>query len=175
VNFAWSTTAFAAEYGRALGGIVDIVTKSGTNDYHGPIYEYMENNAFNANSILTQPGFDTLRQNQFGGTLGWPVRKDKSFFFINYEGQRRAQSPTYPGLLTANLGAINALKTSFGIAPENLNVLNRQRAAQSATNGYGPWWNGGASHMNEAYPKSWFDRRGLLSLLDTQRRFSPVS
>ena len=53
--------------------------------------------------------------------------------------------------------------------------LSEVRAWQSATNGHGPWWNGGASHMNEAYPKSWFDRLGLLSLLDTQRRFSLVS
>jgi RNA-directed DNA polymerase len=53
--------------------------------------------------------------------------------------------------------------------------LREVRAWQSATNGHGPWWNGGASHMHEAYPKSWFDRLGLLSLLDTQRRFSLVS
>lgn len=53
--------------------------------------------------------------------------------------------------------------------------LDERRAWQSATNGRGPWWNGGASHMNEAYPKSWFDRMGLVSLLDTQRRFSLVS
>ena len=53
--------------------------------------------------------------------------------------------------------------------------LSEARAWQSATNGHGPWWNGGASHMNEAYPKSWFDRMGLVSLLDTQRRFLLVS
>ena len=53
--------------------------------------------------------------------------------------------------------------------------LSEPRVWQSATNGHGPWWNGGASHMNEAYPKSWFDRMGLVSLLDTQRRFSLVS
>jgi len=53
--------------------------------------------------------------------------------------------------------------------------LTELRAWQSATNGHGPWWNGGASHMNAAYPKSWFDRMGLVSLLDTQRRFSSVS
>jgi RNA-directed DNA polymerase len=53
--------------------------------------------------------------------------------------------------------------------------LSERRAWLSATNGHGPWWNGGASHMNEAYPKSWFDRMGLVSLLDTQRRFSLVS
>ena len=53
--------------------------------------------------------------------------------------------------------------------------LSESRAWQSATNGHGPWWNGAASHMNEAYPKSWFDRMGLVSLLDTQRRFSSAS
>ncbi len=52
--------------------------------------------------------------------------------------------------------------------------LSEARAWQSATNGRGPWWNGGASHMN-AFPKSWFDRQGLVSLRDTQRRFSLVS
>jgi RNA-directed DNA polymerase len=53
--------------------------------------------------------------------------------------------------------------------------LSEARAWQSATNEHGPWWNGGASHMNEAYPKSWFDRMGLVSLLDLQRRFSLAS
>lgn len=53
--------------------------------------------------------------------------------------------------------------------------LNESRAWQSATNGHGPWWNGGASHMNAAYPKSWFDRMGLVSLLETQQRFSSAS
>jgi group II intron reverse transcriptase/maturase len=53
--------------------------------------------------------------------------------------------------------------------------IDKVRAWQSATNGRGPWWNGGASHMNQAHPKSWFDQMGLLSLLDTQRRFLCIS
>lgn len=53
--------------------------------------------------------------------------------------------------------------------------LDQERARQSATNGRGPWWNGGASHMNHAFPKSWFDRMGLVSLLDTHQRFQSVS
>jgi outer membrane receptor protein involved in Fe transport len=122
-EFRVVNNSFGAEYGRALGGIVNIVTKSGTNDLHGSVYEYVENNAISAKSILTQPGFDTLRQNQFGGTLGGTLKKDKTFFFVNYEAQRRAQSPTYPTLLVQNLSAINAVKQSFGLAPENLNVL----------------------------------------------------
>ncbi len=122
-EFRVVNNSFGAEYGRALGGIVNIVTKSGTNDTHGSVYEYFMNNKLNARALLTQPGFDTFRQNQFGATLGGPVRKDKTFYFVNYEGQRRAQSPQYPALLVQNLAAINAVKASFGIAPENLNVL----------------------------------------------------
>ena len=53
--------------------------------------------------------------------------------------------------------------------------LTHERAWQSATNGHGPWWNSGSSHMNAAYPKSWFDHQQLISLLDTQRRFSSAS
>jgi len=53
--------------------------------------------------------------------------------------------------------------------------IDRQRAWQSATNGHGPWWNGGASHMNAAYPKSWFDRMGLVSLLETRQRLTSAS
>jgi len=102
---------------------VNIVTKSGTNDLHGSVYDYLQNNATNAKSILTQKGFDILRQNQFGATLGGPLRKNKTFFFLNYEGQRGGQSPTYPALLVTSLPAINALKASYGIAPENLGVL----------------------------------------------------
>src|SRR5262252_6204733 len=101
-EFRVVNNSFAAEYGRALGGIVNIVTKSGTNDIHGSVYEYFMNNKLDATTLLTQPGFDTFRQNQFGATLGGPIKKDKTFFFVNYEGQRRAQSPQYPSLLIGN-------------------------------------------------------------------------
>src|SRR6266481_2953921 len=137
-EFRVVNNGFGAEQGRAMGGIVNIITKSGTNDMHGAAYDYLQNNATNARSILTLPGFNTLRQNQFGATLGGPIQKDKTFFFINYEGQRRAQSPTYPGLLFApidasvaglfpsgftNLQAINAVKQNLGIPAENLSIL----------------------------------------------------
>jgi hypothetical protein len=122
-EFRVVNNSFGAEYGRALGGIVNIVTKSGTNDYHGSIYDYLQNNAIDADSPLALQGFTTLRQNQFGATLGGPIAKDKTFFFANYEGQRRAQSPTYPAVLVENLAAINTVKESFGLDPESLNLL----------------------------------------------------
>jgi hypothetical protein len=123
-EFRVVNNSFGAEYGRALGGIVNIVTKSGGNNFHGSVYEYFQNNALNARSLLQpEPQPNVLRQNQFGATIGGPIQKDKTFFFVNYEGQRRGESPTYPTELVNNIGLINASKTALGIAPENLNIL----------------------------------------------------
>ena len=123
-EFRVVNNSFGAEYGRALGGIVNIVTKSGTNNFHGSVYDYFQNNVLNARSLLQpEPQENVLRQNQFGFTIGGPIRKDKTFFFANYEGQRRGESPTYPSVLVNNIGLINSAKTALGIAPENLNIL----------------------------------------------------
>jgi Carboxypeptidase regulatory-like domain/TonB dependent receptor len=118
-EFRVVNNAFGAEYGRALGGIVNIVTKSGGNELHGSIYDYLQNNATDARSLL-QPAPDqyVLRQNQFGGALGGPIKKDKIFFFTNYEGQRRGESPTYPEVLYQNIGLVDSAKAALGIAPE---------------------------------------------------------
>ena len=123
-EFRVVNNSFGAEYGRALGGIVNIVTKSGTNNMHGSLYEYFQNNSLDARSLLQPaPQPNALRQNQFGATLGGPIKKDKTFFFMNYEGQRRGESPTFPSSLIDNLTLINEAKVALGIAPENLNIL----------------------------------------------------
>src|SRR5262249_36442600 len=123
-EFRVVNNSFGAEYGRALGGIVNIITKTGTTNFPGSVYDYFQNNKLNARSLLQpEPQADTLRQNQFGATLGGPIKKDNTFFFVNYEGQRRGESPTYPGVLLSNIGLINASKAALGIAPENLNIL----------------------------------------------------
>jgi len=122
-EFRVVNNSFGAEYGRALGGIFNIVTKSGGNTLHGSFYEYLQNNSLDADSPLAVKGFTRLQQNQFGTTMGGPLKKDRLFSFANYEGQRRGQSPTYPAVLVDNLDAINTVKTSFGLTPENLNVL----------------------------------------------------
>ena len=123
-EFRVVNNSFGAEYGRALGGIVNVVTKSGTNELHGSVYDYLENDVLNARSLLQpKPAAKTLRQNQFGGTLGGPIRKDQTFFFMNYEGQRRGEAPTYPATLISDLTLINAAKHLMGIAPEDLNAL----------------------------------------------------
>ncbi|PYX37758.1 MAG: hypothetical protein DMG75_06115, partial [Acidobacteria bacterium] len=86
-EFRVVNSSYSTEFGRAVGGIVNIITKSGTNDLHGSLYEYFRNDAMDAKNALAAPGgFNKLRQNQFGGTLGGPIVKDKTFFFGNYEG-----------------------------------------------------------------------------------------
>ena len=122
-EFRVINSEYSTEAGRAVGGIINIITKSGTNQTHGSVYEYFRNDAMDARSILASPGLDKLRQNQFGFTLGGPIRKDKTFYFGNYEGQRRRESPFYNSIILANLPAINRVKTQFyHLAPENLNV-----------------------------------------------------
>jgi len=123
-EFRVINTDYSSEYGRATAGIVNIITKSGTNDWHGTLYEYFRNNNLDAKSILSVPGFNVLRQNQFGAAIGGPVQKDKTFIYANYEGQRRAESPTYNSVVLANIDAINQVKTEvFGLPAENLIVL----------------------------------------------------
>jgi len=118
-EFRVVNNSFGAEYGRAVGGIVNIVTKSGTNNLHGSIYEFFQNNAFDAHSPLQPPPLpDAVRQNQFGGAVGGPLVKDKTFFFVNYEGERSARSPVYPPDLVNNILLIDQAKALMGIAPE---------------------------------------------------------
>ena len=80
---------FQPEYGRNAGAVVNIVTKSGTNRLHGELFEYFRNDALDArNYFNTEPLRSPFHNNQFGGSLGGPIVKDKTFFYMNYEGQR---------------------------------------------------------------------------------------
>ena len=93
-EFRIQTSTFAPEYGRTPGGQVSVVTKSGTNTLHGTVFEYFRNDVLDANNWfadhlgLRKP---ELRQNDFGGVLGGPIKKDKLFFFGSYEGLRLRQ------------------------------------------------------------------------------------
>ena len=123
-EFRVINTDYSTEFGRATAGIVNIITRSGTNHFHGSVYEYFRNDALDAVSILSAPGFHVLRQNQFGASAGGPLVKDKTFLYGNYEAQRRAESPTYNSTVLSNIGAINNVKTTvFGLPAENLFLL----------------------------------------------------
>jgi len=126
-EFRVVNNSFGAEYGRALGGIVNIVTRSGSNEIHGSVYDYLQNSATDARSLLQPaPLPDELRENQFGGTLGGPVVKDKTFFFMNYEGHRRGASPTYAPDLYNQITDIDLAKNYLGLSPEGCTLTPAQ-------------------------------------------------
>src|SRR5438309_10141851 len=86
-EFRVLTNTFDAEYGRNSGAVVNVVTKSGTNEIHGNLYEFFRSQALNAKGFFDTTKLDYL-QNQFGATLGGPIKKNKTFFFLTFEGDR---------------------------------------------------------------------------------------
>ena len=89
-EFRVITNTFDAEYGRNSGAVVNVITKSGTNQLHGNFYEFFRNKVLNSKGYLDSEKPD-FKQNQFGGTLGGPIKKDRTFFFTSYEGRRIRQ------------------------------------------------------------------------------------
>jgi hypothetical protein len=89
-EFRVLTNNFDAEYGNYAGGIVNVVTKGGTNALHGDAFEFLRNTVLDARTYFS-PQRETYQQNQFGGTLGGPIKKDKLFFFGDYQGTRTIQ------------------------------------------------------------------------------------
>ena len=86
-EFRVLSNTFDAEYGRNSGAVINVVTKSGTNGWHGSVYEFLRNQMFNSKGYLDVRNPDD-KQNQFGGTFGGPIVRDRTFFFASYEGRR---------------------------------------------------------------------------------------
>lgn len=140
-EFKVQTGMYDAGYGRSTGANVDIVSKGGSNAFHGDLWEFFRNDALNANDFfLNQNGQPrpVLKQNQFGGTFGGPIRKDKTFFFVAYQGSIQSngeapgslQSAILPPLTNdrsaAALGAMfGGQSGAFGgvaVAPDGSNI-----------------------------------------------------
>jgi hypothetical protein len=92
-EFRVLTNTMDAEYGRNSGSVINVVTKSGTNAWHGSVFEFFRNDALNAKGFF-DPSVPALKQNQFGGTFGGPIKKDRTFLFVSYEGRRITQGFT---------------------------------------------------------------------------------
>jgi len=93
-EFRVLTNEYTAQYGRTSGGVVDAVYKSGTNQFHGGLFEFLRNSGLDAPNFFDNVGGVTkppYRRNQFGASIGGPIRKDKTFFFANYESLREVQ------------------------------------------------------------------------------------
>jgi hypothetical protein len=141
------TNLYTAEVSRSGGGVVDLITKSGSNHFHGTVYEFLRNDALDARDYFSTSGpKPELRQNQFGGSVGGPIVKDKAFFFFDYEGFRQVkgvtQTSTVPTLYEeqnpgdfSDLGStcVNLTKTAgFTPDPVGLNYFKLYPAPNNA-------------------------------------------
>jgi len=98
-EFRILTSNYTAEYGRNGAGVISVVTKSGSNDFHGSAFDFLRNTDFDANAYFNiQAGLprNNLKRNQFGGTFGGPIVKDRLFFFTSYQGQRQTETDVQP-------------------------------------------------------------------------------
>jgi hypothetical protein len=93
-EFSVLTSNYSAEYGRTAGGVVNAITRSGTNQFHGGVYEFLRNSALDARNFFDRRNIPPFRRNQFGADGGGPIRKDKLFVFGDYEGIRQSKGIT---------------------------------------------------------------------------------
>lgn len=117
-EFRVETNAYSAEYGRTMGGHISVLTKSGTNELHGTLFHYLRNDNLDARNFFDPSEQPEFRRNQFGGTIGGPVRRDKAFFFFGYEGLREALGRTISSEvpdLDARRGIVNGV--NYGVNP----------------------------------------------------------
>src|SRR4029077_11533864 len=143
-EFRIQTSSFAPEFGRTPGGQISIVTRSGTNAFHGTLFEYFRNDVLDARDWfvnfngLAKP---TERQNVFGGTFGGPALKDKTFFFFSYEGLRLRQPATQQTVVPDAASRQQAKAT----VPAMLPYLNAFPIANGAELG------GGLAQLNASF------------------------
>src|SRR6202035_3730444 len=93
-EFIIDKTNYDAEFGGKSGGVINVITKSGTDTFHGSAYEFLRNDVVDAKNYFALPNQRTppYKENQFGAATGGPITRDKTFFFVNYDGQRLRQS-----------------------------------------------------------------------------------
>ncbi len=114
------TNSYSAEAGRTAGGVVNIITRSGTNQFHGSAYEFFRNDIFDARNVLQTTGRKPeLRQNQYGGSIGGPIFKDRTFFFGDYEGFRLVSGVTYTSTVPT-IDEYNNINSIGGGSPQAL-------------------------------------------------------
>ncbi len=112
-EFSVLTGGFSAEYGRASSGVVNAISKSGTNSFHGDVYEFLRNSSLDSNDYFDRAAGHPrppFRRNQFGGSAGGPIIKDKTFIFGDYEGLRQAKG--IPSSITVPSDAARAAATN---------------------------------------------------------------
>lgn len=128
-EFRILTNTAPAEFGHNAGSTTNIVTKSGTNQFHGDAWDFIRNDSVDSRNFFAQ-NVEPYKQNQFGGTLGGPIRKNKTFFFVYYEGLRNrqgeTQAATVPSLLERQGDFSQSVDPSTGKVPPLIDELTGQ-------------------------------------------------
>ncbi len=127
-EFRVITNGYGAEFGRFTSGVVDVVTKSGTNDFHGSMFEFLRNEKMNAkgwNTLTKAP----MRRNQFGGTAGGAIKKDKLFYFGSYQGLRERQFSTFSAAIVPTPAELSGDFSSSAKVPKYAGITNGRIAA----------------------------------------------
>jgi hypothetical protein len=134
-----TSALYDAEYGTQAGGQINVLTKSGTNDYHGTVFGYLRNSVFDARNftdynLAGNPAIPPFRLGQYGLTFGGPIKKDNTFFFVSFEGLRQFQTTTQIGVVP-NAGLVNDIlvngrtdnstkpPTPYGPSPQMCSIL----------------------------------------------------
>lgn len=126
-EFKIDNSTFPAQYGRNSGAIINIATRSGTNNFHGEAFDFLRNNYFDARNFFNKVGLpqSPLNRNDFGGDLGGPIKRNKAFFFLSYEGLRQLHALNLvtnvpaPGTTSSNTTVNNLLALITKNAPAN--------------------------------------------------------
>ena len=150
-EFSVQTSGLPAQYGLHPGGVVNIVTKSGANAFHGDLFEFLRNYSLNARTkgvAGLQPPRDSLKRSQFGGVAGGRIIKDKLFFFGGYQGTRQRSDPAAN---TAYVPTAATLAGDFSVV-DSTTCLASQRNLKDAS---------GVPYPNNQIPKSTFDAAGI--------------
>jgi outer membrane receptor protein involved in Fe transport len=124
-EFSVLTSNYSAEYGKTSGGVVNAITKSGTNQFHGTAYEFLRNSALDAKNFFDVGSAPPFKRNQFGGSIGGPIRKDRTFIFGDYEGLRQSLTTTSVDLVpTAAARSGNLSSGQVAVDPAVSNFIN---------------------------------------------------
>jgi hypothetical protein len=132
-EFKIQTNLYSADIGRNSGAVIDVISKSGTNKFHGSAFEFIRNSAVDARTYFNKAGtaFPSLKLNQFGGSLGGPIYRNKTFFFVDYEGSRRSTQ----AFVLGNVPTVRMRNGDFG---ETVAIYDptTTRANPNATGGF---------------------------------------
>ncbi|MGZ7090243.1 MAG: TonB-dependent receptor domain-containing protein [Candidatus Angelobacter sp.] len=134
-EFKVDNSTYSAEYGRNSGAIVNIATRSGSNNFHGEVFEFIRNNALDARNFFNPVGqaMSPFKRNQFGAAFGGPIKKDKTFFFLSYEGLRQRQGLTLSTNVLPSTGPNSRATVTAAGNPVSLKILALIPVANDAT------------------------------------------